>query len=93
VRRTVHDEEWRKARTEARRALHGEAWRRRARENVFRVRRCGRRRIAPTLQRQCNKNAATPPGRFQANEGSRYVPSMSALRVACRTPGVTSATC
>jgi hypothetical protein len=39
VRRTVHDEEWRRARTQARRAIHREAWRRRARENLFRVRR------------------------------------------------------
>jgi hypothetical protein len=39
LRRTVHDQEWRRARTQARRAMHREAWRRRARENVFRVRR------------------------------------------------------
>ena len=39
IRRTVHDDEWRRARTQARRAIHREAWRRRARENVFRVRR------------------------------------------------------
>ena len=39
VRRTVHDEEWRRARTQARRAIHREAWRRRARENLFRARR------------------------------------------------------
>jgi hypothetical protein len=39
IRRTIHDDEWRRARTQARRAIHREAWRRRARENVFRVRR------------------------------------------------------
>jgi hypothetical protein len=39
IRRTVHDDEWRRARTQARRALHRDAWRRRARENLFRVRR------------------------------------------------------
>jgi hypothetical protein len=39
IRRTVHDEQWRRARTQARRAMHREAWRRRARENVFRARR------------------------------------------------------
>jgi hypothetical protein len=39
VRRTVHDQEWRRARTQARRAMHRDAWRRRARENVFRAHR------------------------------------------------------
>ena len=39
VRRHVHDQEWRVARTQARRALHREAWRRRSRENVYRARR------------------------------------------------------
>jgi hypothetical protein len=37
VRKTVHDQEWRRARTQARRAMHRDAWRRRGRENLFRA--------------------------------------------------------
>jgi hypothetical protein len=37
VRRTVHDQDWRRARTEARRAMNREAWRHRARQNLFRA--------------------------------------------------------
>jgi hypothetical protein len=39
LRRHVHDDEWRRARTRERRAVQREAWRRRARENIYRVRR------------------------------------------------------
>jgi hypothetical protein len=39
LRRHVHDDEWRRARTRERRAIQRDAWRRRARENIYRVRR------------------------------------------------------
>jgi hypothetical protein len=39
LRRRIHNQEWREARTQERRAIHREAWRRRARDNVYRVRR------------------------------------------------------